>query len=245
VGEFSPYFRVCYQIVRLIDDNNTLKEYDKINNEEYSYKQKQYFDIFKATLQQAELESLFFNGLNGYNRYKKIIEKYGLFEPLLIDIQKNGLIKLLTQYAYMYQESAFCDNEMFYLYFEDVRKIFPTIKMEEINCVIDILIDFDVASVFYPNGRIRRVGINRMSFIDFNKKVSNIIKTKIEFMDQRKLELERSGDEEFERMTLEQIVDVEEQVKKLKDLNYINTIYAVLKYHIEYKTYCNYLLISK
>lgn len=242
VGAFSPYFRVCYQIVRLIENNEALKVSNISNIKEYSDKQKQYFDIFKATLQQAELESLFFNGLSGYNKYKKIIEKYGLFEPLIIDIKKNGLIRNITEYAYMYEESAFCDNEEFYIYFAEVRKIDPTLKIENIDYIINILIDYDIALNYYPDGKTKKIGINVNDFIDFSLSVDKIVENKIEFINQREIDLKKSNNEKFKLETLEVVVGVENHLKLLKDINYINTVYALLKYHIDYKDYCNYLL---
>jgi len=245
VGAFSPYFRICYQLVRLIENNDALKESDSSNIEAYSYHQKQYFDIFKATLQQAELESLFFNGLSGYNKYKKIIEKYGLFEPVLIDIKENGLVKYLTEYAYMYEESAFCDNEEFYIYFKDVRKIDPTLKIEEINCIINILVDYDVALNYYPDGKTKKIGIKGSDFINFSLGISKVVEKKLEFINQRNIELENSNDEKFKLESLSTVNSIEKQLKVLKDINYINTVYALLKYHIDYKDYCDYLLLPR
>lgn len=110
INYLGTYFRVCYQIVRLIDRNEALKKTEGELFTPYSYKQKQYFDIFKATLQQAELEALFFNCLAGYDKFKKIMEKYSAFDPLLSDAYSVDLNKYVTQFAYLYDRQAFGNN---------------------------------------------------------------------------------------------------------------------------------------
>lgn len=120
----GSYFRVCYQIVKLIDDNEILKSYDKVNGKNYTCQQKKYFDIFRATLSQYELEAFFFNCLCDYGRFKfkSKLESYGLFEPLLIDYKDNKLFRHpTTRYAYMYDPNIFEKNVDFQIYFESLH----------------------------------------------------------------------------------------------------------------------------
>ena len=120
----GSYFRVCYQIVKLIDDNEILKSYDKVNGKNYTCQQKKYFDIFRATLSQYELEAFFFNCLCDYGRFKfkSKLESYGLFEPLLIDYKDNKLFRHpTTRYAYMYDPNIFEKNVDFQIYFESLN----------------------------------------------------------------------------------------------------------------------------
>ncbi|MDG3556347.1 putative phage abortive infection protein [Acinetobacter bereziniae] len=241
VGSFSTYFRVCYQIVRLIDNNDALKNFDDFDGKGYSHKQKQYFDIFKATLQQSELESLFFNGLNGYNKYKKIIEKYGLFEPLLIDVGKDGLIRFLTQYAYMYDECAFCDNDYFYVYFEDLNGINREFDFNIIDDLVCILIDHNIIYSFYPDNQTKLLSFKGGDFDGFiNLIESKVVPRKKDFINMRLREVANSNDEVFKSRTIEQIESVEEEIKNINNMEYLKAIYALTKYHINYEDYFKY-----
>lgn len=53
----GSYFRICYQITKLIDNTDDLNGHT--DTEHYSKKRKEYFDIFRATLTQYELEVFF------------------------------------------------------------------------------------------------------------------------------------------------------------------------------------------
>lgn len=242
VDSFSPYFRVCYQIVRLIDNNDALKDGNDDENG-YSYKQKQYFDIFKATLQQFELESLFFNGLSGFNKYKKIIEKYGLFEPLIIDVNKVGLINLITQYAYMYNENAFCDNDYFSIYFEDIGKISCDLDFNVINTINDILLKSGVFSYFYPDEITRVLGFRGTSFSDLEVLILKVIEDKNTFINERECEILKSDSAEFEKRTRDQVMSIKREIEFLKDTDYMKAVYALVQYRISYDSYRNFLKI--
>lgn len=120
----GSYFRVCYQIVNLIDKNLMFNFLPKQPDKDYCLEQKKYFDIFRSTLTQHELEAFFFNCLSIYGRgkFKKLIEKYGLFEPLLIDFHRLSEKRFkLTRYAYQYEISAFEKNKDFIEYFSNVE----------------------------------------------------------------------------------------------------------------------------
>lgn len=122
----GSYFRISYQIVKLIDQNYNLNKLAKVKEKDYSIKQKEYFDIFRSTFTQYELEAFFFNCLYKYgnDKFKNLIEKYGMFEPLLIDYQRsNESIHSLTRYAYQYNEIIFEENKLWKEYFEKVENL--------------------------------------------------------------------------------------------------------------------------
>lgn len=123
---FGSYFRTCYQIVKLIDSNEVLKQNKKHENELYSNDQKKYFDIFRAQLSSYELEAIFFNCIEGYGqgKFQEMIERYGLFEHLLLDHERPIEVKnRLTNYAYKYNQSVFEDNPNWKKYFEEIKNL--------------------------------------------------------------------------------------------------------------------------
>ena len=136
----GSYFRICYQIVKLIDQTDVLKleseDNKKIDNL-YRENQKKYFDIFRATLNQHELEAFFFNCLSNYGapKFKNLITKYGLFEPLLIETNDNDQIipHVLTRYAYQYDKKIFESNKSWSEYFNDINKIDLNLNSEQIS----------------------------------------------------------------------------------------------------------------
>ena len=137
----GSYFRLNYQIVKLIDQNETLQKLEKDEDKDYTKKQKEYFDLFRATFTQYELEAFFFNCLYKYgnDKFKKMLEKYGMFEPLLIDLGRGGeKSHPLTRYAYKYNRKIFEKNDLWNDYFklidclknidsEKVKKTFITL----------------------------------------------------------------------------------------------------------------------
>lgn len=128
----GSYFRVSYQIVKLIDQNDSLKNLKKIDGNKYSEKQKEYFDIFRATFSQYELEAFFFNCLSKYGSrsFKKLLEKYGMFEPLLIDNKRSyEIYNSLTRYAYQYDRTIFEKNELWRKYF----KVIDFLKLVDVE----------------------------------------------------------------------------------------------------------------
>ena len=135
----GSYFRICYQIVKLINKSEILKaslpkEVD--DKFVYSSEQKEYFDIFRATLTKHEIEAFFFNCLNkhGNKKFKKLIEKYGLFEPLPIDHYRSSEKNhRLTRYAYQYESIIFEENPSWKIYFNEIDKIDIKIKLEDIE----------------------------------------------------------------------------------------------------------------
>lgn len=139
LGQLGSYFRLNYQILKLIHTNTFLQKLEKVEGKKYSAKQKEYFDIFRATFNQSELEAHFFNCLTPYGngKFKNLIEDYGFFEPLLIDGNTSSLIQHhLTRYAYQYDISAFEDNSYWKKYFEEINKIKINLKYSELERVI-------------------------------------------------------------------------------------------------------------
>lgn len=141
----GSYFRICYQIVKLIDQNNILTVSiapDLDRTIVYSSEQKKYFDIFRATLTKHELEAFFFNCLSEYGnvKFKKIIEKYGLFEPLPIDLYRSEeIIHRLTKYAYQYESHIFERNQSWTKYFKDISKINSKIDKFELISIFKMM----------------------------------------------------------------------------------------------------------
>ena len=146
----GSYFRICYQIVKLINQNEILKANLPSNQDRdmvYSTDQKKYFDIFRATLTKHEIEAFFFNCLNQYGnkKFKKLIEKYGLFEPLPIDHDRsNEKSHRLTRYAYQYEPIAFEENSSWENYFNEISKIDTTIGLEELKSIFSILVSLGI-----------------------------------------------------------------------------------------------------
>lgn len=121
---FGSYFRICYQIIKLIDQNETLVSLKANQTDPFSEAQKKYFDIFRAQLTSYELEAIFFNCLtkHGGKKFKEMIERYGLFEHLLLD--QNRKIEnsnKLTMYAYFYNPRVFEKNKEWRAYFLEIN----------------------------------------------------------------------------------------------------------------------------
>lgn len=139
LAHFGSYFRLNYQIIKLIDNNKELRSFDFFTNKGYSSKQKEYFDIFRATFNQYELEAFFFNCLSDYGntKFKKLIEKYGLFEPLLLDGNyENNFFHRLTRYAYQYDPCIFEKNSEWAIYNESMKNL----KTVDFTLLIDQII---------------------------------------------------------------------------------------------------------
>lgn len=152
LGQLGSYFRLNYQILKLIHTNNYLKNLEKVDGEKYSTKQKEYFDIFRASFNQYELEAHFFNCLSSYGngKFKTLIENYGFFEPLLIDGNTSSLIQHhLTRYAYQYKISTFEENSYWIKYFEEISKIEVNLKYSELEGIITALKEIDFIQFSY------------------------------------------------------------------------------------------------
>lgn len=138
---FGSYFRMCYQITKLIDQNKALNSL-KLINESFSKDQKKYSDIFRAQLSSYELEALFFNCLSvhGKQKFKPLVEKYGLFEHMLLDNERPTEWRhRLTRYAYQYKIEAFEKNKYWKNYFEEIKNIYLGIDINELEEAINHL----------------------------------------------------------------------------------------------------------
>ena len=112
---FKYYFLNLYQILNYIDKNSSSK-----------YTLKEYSNIIRAQLSKNELILLFYNGIGmlniGGDNYKKIIEKYALFEHLTYAdltnyVTVNGKnyspnINLIHQLLIMYKDSAYGKSDL-------------------------------------------------------------------------------------------------------------------------------------
>jgi hypothetical protein len=102
---FKFYFINLYQILKYIDKNST----DENSLKEYS-------NIVRAQLSKDELVLLFYNamGVREYSgdNYKKLIEKYALFEHLRYnDLNETKNNKLADSLLVEYSEDAFGKND--------------------------------------------------------------------------------------------------------------------------------------
>lgn len=122
---FSSYFRVCYHIVKFIHFSQDISG-DFFNNSNplisYKSRKKIYFDIFRSQLSSSELQLLFFNclGTVGRRHFKGLAELYGLFEHLPFD-EKDLCENKCVKFAYLYEKSAFEDNEKWMQYFFNIE----------------------------------------------------------------------------------------------------------------------------
>jgi hypothetical protein len=154
----GSYFRICYQIVKLINKSEILRTSTPNEIDEkvpYSAEQKEYFDIFRATLTKHEIEAFFFNCLSEYGnkKFKIYIEKYGLFEPLPIDLYRSGeKIHRLTRYAYQYNSIIFEKNTDWGEYYIDIRNIKLNININDLINLFKIFLELEIikhSQLFY------------------------------------------------------------------------------------------------
>lgn len=241
------YFRICYQIVKLIDENVLLsKKTDNENSEDKDEKtklQKKYFDIFRATLTQYELEAFFFNCLSDYGnqKFKKMIEDYGLFEPLLIDTNKDfEEIHRLTRYAYMYNKKSFENNEMFINYFSEIEKI-KNVNFKKIRNEMYLMYYCDIIT-FSANQDNNKILIEDF-FANFEKYIfrykfdynaKNYFKNSMEFWNNRVIIYENRVTELDEKL-IKHFNETERKKKEWQDgINHLNLLIDYAK-NISYK----------
>lgn len=180
----GSYFRICYQIVKLINRSEILKatipkELD--SKVIYSIEQKKYFDIFRATLTKHEIEAFFFNCLSehGNKKFKLYIEKYGLFEPLPIDLYRpKEKIHRLTKYAYQYNSIVFESNKDWKQYYIEIKNIKLNINTPDLVNAFKILLDLEIIkySLLYSTLRksVSNPSISGTSYQFNNIKFNNI-----------------------------------------------------------------------
>jgi len=146
---FGSYFRTCYQILKLITTSPALTINNDTNTPNIP-EQKKYFDFFRAQLSSYELEALFFNCLSAHGRskFKVLIEKFGLFEHLLLDHTREiETMHRLTMYAYQYNKSVFESNQKWIKYYSELEKVAKSKK--EINNFIKKSLTFKLIDPKY------------------------------------------------------------------------------------------------
>lgn len=128
---WSTYFNLCFYIINIVDrgELNLVSESIDLIRED---RRKKYFEIFKVTFSQFELESLFFLMLfeTKYIGIKKKVEKYSMFAFLDVDHKRyEDKYSKLTSIAYLYNENAFGNNPNWKRYFYEIQ--FINVKMTE------------------------------------------------------------------------------------------------------------------
>ncbi|WP_336931163.1 putative phage abortive infection protein [Acinetobacter tandoii] len=230
LGYMGSYFRICYQIVKLIDQNPTLRKASPVFRKKYSIDQKKYFDIFRSTLSQYELEAFFFNCLSPYGnkKFKKLIEKYGLLEPLLIDTSSsNTAIHPLTKYAYRYDRKIFEESPDWNDYFEDMNRISldtnPKIIVKHANYLEKLITEINFnQEIKETNG----FDIIKNKFNELKEVYSE------EFKDINNPHKLSRNSEKFQQYN---------QLNILKQVPFTHEIYIILKYNIDYLAYYDYV----
>jgi len=241
INSFSSYFRICYQIVRLIDSNETLIALEKFEDKSYSKKQKQYFDIFKATLQQSELEALFYNCLNNYRKYRSILEKYGIFEPL-VNTGNEKTLKFIYQNAYRYNIAAYDRNPYYMKYFEEIEKIDISLKTEFVFSSLSFLESEGIIPSYFPDRNTKILG--GKSFSKSYQDFLNLVLMKIEAYKNQLIdidsEIKKSKDLEKIKVLDSTANDLNFKTQSLEEINCLETIFYLVKYSIDFKKYVDF-----
>lgn len=184
---FGSYFRTSYQIIKLIDQNEFLISLKDNKTDPFSKEQKKYFDIFRAQLSSYELEAIFFNCLSshGNRKFKGLVEKYGLFEHVILDHDRVildtdpnlNIFNRLTMYAYKYEYQVFEKNKKWEEYFKDLSSITED-KYENIQKYLDLLISdkilnenyFFRSGIYDMNLTHKRIGEIKSNHLNTTKK---------------------------------------------------------------------------
>lgn len=122
---WSTYFNLCFHIVNVIDKSELIRNIEP-RNMLFSNKQREYFEIFKVTFTQYELEVVFFLLLfdKKYYLLKNKFEKYSAFTFLDIDHKRyEAKLNKLSGVAYLYDKRAFGNNENWGAYFNEIKYI--------------------------------------------------------------------------------------------------------------------------
>lgn len=213
---FGSYFRTSYQIIKLIDQNEFLINLKEDKNDLFSKEQKKYFDIFRAQLSSYELEAIFFNCLSshGNRKFKGLVEKYGLFEHILLDhdrviLDTDPNLKIfnrLTMYAYKYEQQVFEENKKWEEYFNNLSSIKED-KYENIQKYLDLLISDQIlkenyffhGEIFDMNWIKKRIDEIKSNHLDITRKSAHQ-----NILDRTKIKKERDF---IENHTLDQITE--------------------------------------
>ena len=245
----GSYFRISYQIVKLIDQNVVLNALPTLNGRAYSQKQKEYFDIFRATFTQYELEAFFFNCLSKYGKhpFKSLLEKYGMFEPLLIDNDRlNERVHALTRYAYKYDKVIFEKNELWQVYFkgvENLKKANMNFIVEGIIYLYDIgILEVETAEYYMvENQLLNKNNMEKVEMLTFyikNKSINELdvnLSKRLEVEEKNLIDFRKSLDNSNEKdkeYWSEKILQTQGEVEELKSLKNIAEIQFILKSRI-------------
>ncbi|MGA8882495.1 MAG: putative phage abortive infection protein [Acinetobacter sp.] len=242
----GSYFRVSYQIVKLIDQNDALIALPKVNGQDYSRKQKEYFDIFRATFTQYELEAFFLNCLSKYGNgpFKELLEKYGMFEPLLIDTDRyNERVHALTRYAYKYDRSIFEKNDQWESYFKmidhlsggDINSLFDDIVFLYEQYLISFEDDISYLANQELSGRKNNLDkvesiikyIKNQSVHELDKSIHNKLNEQIQYLkDCEKSRVEANKNNQ--QFLLEKIDSTKERIQRIQKIKNIDGIKFIL-----------------
>ena len=78
----GPYFRHLYQVVKLVDQSDFLKEFEA---------KKFYTNLIRAQLSSDELGLFFYNCLSDRGaKFKDLVEKYALFKDMSFEVLLNA-----------------------------------------------------------------------------------------------------------------------------------------------------------
>lgn len=139
---WSTYFNLCFHIINIIDRSelNYISESVGLMQED---KRKKYFEIFKVTFSQYELEALFFLLIfdTKYITVKKKVEQYSMFSFLDVDHKRyEDKNSKLTSIAYLYDGKAFGNNPNWMKYFFEIKLINVRMTEKEAKQLIKMLV---------------------------------------------------------------------------------------------------------
>ncbi|MDX8156816.1 putative phage abortive infection protein [Acinetobacter pittii] len=155
IVHWSTYFNLCFYIISIIDRSklNLISESNDILQED---KKRKYFEIFKVTFSQYELEALFFLLIfeTKYISVKKRVEKYSMFSFLDVDHKRHeDKNSKLTSIAYLYDEKAFGNNPNWKKYFSEIMVINLAMTEKDTKQLAKMLVEVGYLipkSKFYP-----------------------------------------------------------------------------------------------
>ncbi|TGU85688.1 putative phage abortive infection protein [Acinetobacter pittii] len=162
---WSTYFNLCFHIINIIDKSETIRN-SGARNLLYSDIQRKYFEIFKVTFSQYELEALLYLMLydTKYIALKRKVELYNIFTFLDVDYKRyEDKDFKLTSIAYMYDERAFGNNPNWNTYFFEIKFIKLDLKKEDIKYLAKMLHKVGYLNL---NNRSNLMGKIKFSLID-------------------------------------------------------------------------------
>lgn len=257
----ESYFQVVFQIVKLIDENEVLLSLDKIKDKNYSIKQKEYFEIFRATFTQYELEAFFFYCLsnNKNDSFKKILEKYEMFELLQIDTGRpNEKLHRLTRYAYMYNSSVFGNNEVWRYYYNNIEE-FKKNDFKKLKEDVRILYKYKYISVLGNQflDRFSEVGIHEddkkvlyksifaysenIDLINLNNRLNFRISSLTKHISKLKREADQNGMNDHYKNELKSANDI---ILDLRSVSSFKDIQLIINYGIRLQDFIEYFKLK-